>query len=248
ARLARDGAALLVEALGLLETGRAPRVVQDSSRATFAPKVAREEAWISWSDPAAKIVNQVRAFDPWPVARTRRDGAPLEIWRAAALPDRGPEAPGTVVGAGREGPVVAAGDGGVRIIEAQVAQEILRRNGLSEVEIERTDGVLSDHYDPRTRTLSLSSDVHDGVSVASAGVAAHETGHAVQHARDYAPLALRSAMVPTAQFGSWLAWPLFAIGFFIHSGVMIQLGILIFSATVAFTIVTLPVEFDASAR
>ena len=131
---------------------------------------------------------------------------------------------------------------------AQVAQEILRRHGLSEVEIERTDGVLSDHYDPRTRTLSLSSDVHDGVSVASAGVAAHETGHAVQHARDYAPLALRSAMVPTAQFGSWLAWPLFAIGFFIHSGVMIQLGILIFSATVAFTIVTLPVEFDASAR
>ena len=131
---------------------------------------------------------------------------------------------------------------------AQVAQEILRRNGLSEVEIERTDGVLSDHYDPRTRTLSLSSDVHDGVSVASAGVAAHETGHAIQHARDYAPLALRSAMVPTAQFGSWLAWPLFAIGFFIHSGVMIQLGILIFSATVAFTIVTLPVEFDASAR
>ena len=84
--------------------------------------------------------------------------------------------------------------------------------------------------------------------MASAGVAAHETGHAIQHARDYAPLALRSAMVPTAQFGSWLAWPLFAIGFFIHSGVMIQLGILIFSATVAFTIVTLPVEFDASAR
>jgi len=121
ARLARAGAALLVEALGLLETGRAPRVVQDSSRATFAPKVAREEAWISWSDPAAKIVNQVRAFDPWPVARTRRDGAPLEIWRAAALPDRGPEAPGTVVGAGREGLVVAAGDGRVRIIEVQPA-------------------------------------------------------------------------------------------------------------------------------
>ena len=131
---------------------------------------------------------------------------------------------------------------------AQVAQEILRRNGLSEVEIDRTDGVLSDHYDPRTRTLSLSADVHDGISVASAGVAAHETGHAIQHAREYAPLALRSAMVPTVQFGSWLAWPLFILGLFIHSGVMVQLGILIYSAAVAFAVVTLPVEFDASAR
>jgi uncharacterized protein len=131
---------------------------------------------------------------------------------------------------------------------AQVAQEILRRNGLSQVEIDRTDGVLSDHYDPRTRTLSLSSDVHDGISVAAAGVAAHETGHAIQHARGYAPLALRSAMVPTVQFGSWLAWPIFILGFLFHSGAMLQLGILIFSAFVAFTVVTLPVEFDASSR
>jgi uncharacterized protein len=131
---------------------------------------------------------------------------------------------------------------------AQVAQEIIRRNGLSDVQIDRTDGVLSDHYDPRTRTLSLSSDVHDGISVASAGVAAHETGHAIQHARGYAPLALRSAMVPTVQFGSWLAWPIFILGFLFHSGAMLQLGILIFSAFVAFTVVTLPVEFDASGR
>lgn len=131
---------------------------------------------------------------------------------------------------------------------AAVAQEILRRNGLSNVEIDRTEGMLSDHYDPRSRTLSLSSDVHDGTSVAAAGVAAHETGHAIQHARQYAPLALRSAMVPTVQFGSWLAWPLFLLGFFFHSGTMMQLGILVFSAAVAFTVVTLPVEFDASAR
>lgn len=131
---------------------------------------------------------------------------------------------------------------------AEVAQEILRRNGLSNVEIERIDGVLSDHYDPRTRTLGLSSDVYDGASVAAAGVAAHETGHALQHARDYAPLTLRSAMVPTVQFGSWLAWPLFFLGFLFHSGTMMQVGILIFSAMVAFTVITLPVEFDASAR
>lgn len=137
---------------------------------------------------------------------------------------------------------------GNRLTGAQVAQEILRRNGLSGVEIERTEGVLSDHYDPRDRTLSLSSDVYDGVSVAAAGVAAHETGHAIQHARGYAPLALRSAMVPTVQFGSWLAWPIFILGFLFHSGTMIQLGILVFTAFVAFTVVTLPVEFDASAR
>ncbi len=131
---------------------------------------------------------------------------------------------------------------------AQVAEEILRRNGLGSVEIERIDGMLSDHYDPRTRVLRLSSDVHDGVSVASAGVAAHETGHAIQHAQNYAPLALRSAVVPVTQFGSWLAFPIFFLGFFFHSGVMMQLGILIFSAFVAFTLITLPVEFDASAR
>ena len=131
---------------------------------------------------------------------------------------------------------------------AAVAAEILRRNGLANVQIERIDGMLSDHYDPRTRTLSLSSDVYDGASVAAVGVAAHETGHAIQHAREYAPLALRSAMVPTVQFGSWLAWPIFILGFLFHSGTMVQLGILVYTAIVAFTVVTLPVEFDASAR
>ena len=131
---------------------------------------------------------------------------------------------------------------------AQAAEEILRRNGLSNVTVDRTEGVLSDHYDPRTRALSLSADVYSGASVAAVGVAAHETGHAIQHARGYAPLALRSAMVPTVQFGSWLAWPIFIVGFLFHSGGMVQLGILIFSALVAFTVVTLPVEFDASAR
>ena len=130
----------------------------------------------------------------------------------------------------------------------QAAEEILRRNGLSNVTVDRTEGVLSDHYDPRTRALSLSADVYSGASVAAVGVAAHETGHAIQHARGYAPLALRSAMVPTVQFGSWLAWPIFILGFLFHSGGMVQLGILIFSALVAFTVVTLPVEFDASAR
>ncbi|HEX4835201.1 MAG TPA: zinc metallopeptidase [bacterium] len=131
---------------------------------------------------------------------------------------------------------------------AQVAEEILRRNGLARVQVERIDGVLSDHYDPRTRVLRLSSGVYDGASVASVGVAAHETGHAIQHARAYAPLAVRSAIVPVSQFGSWLAWPLFLIGFLFRSPMLMQVGILIFSAAVAFTLVTLPVEFDASGR
>ena len=131
---------------------------------------------------------------------------------------------------------------------AQAAEEILRRNGLSNVTVDRTEGVLSDHYDPRTRALSLSADVYSGASVAAVGVAAHETGHAIQHARGYAPLALRSAMVPTVNFGSWLAWPIFLLGLLFHSGGMLQLGVLVFSAVVAFTVVTLPVEFDASSR
>jgi uncharacterized protein len=131
---------------------------------------------------------------------------------------------------------------------AQAAAEILRRNGLGGVQIERIDGVLSDNYDPRTRVLRLSSDVYGGASVAAVGVAAHESGHAIQHAHDYAPLALRSAIVPVSQFGSWLAWPIFLLGFFFHSGPFMQLGILIFSAAVAFTLITLPVEFDASRR
>jgi len=131
---------------------------------------------------------------------------------------------------------------------AEVAGEILRRHGLSSVQVEPIGGTLSDHYDPRTRVLRLSQGVYDGASVAAVGVAAHETGHALQHAEHYGPLALRSAMVPVSSFGTWLAYPLFFIGFFFRSGMMMELGILIFSAAVAFTVVTLPVEFNASAR
>jgi len=135
-----------------------------------------------------------------------------------------------------------------RMTGAEVAGEILRRHGLSSVQVEPIGGTLSDHYDPRTRVLRLSQGVYDGASVAAVGVAAHETGHALQHAEHYGPLALRSAMVPVSSFGSWLAYPLFFIGFFFRSGTMMELGILIFSAAVAFTVVTLPVEFNASGR
>jgi len=134
---------------------------------------------------------------------------------------------------------------------AEVAGEILRRNGLSSVQVSQIDGVLSDNYDPRTRVLRLSSGVYGGASIASVGVAAHETGHALQHAAHYGPLWLRSTIVPVAQFGSFLAWPLFLIGFIFHTGAswqLMQLGILFYSVSVAFTLITLPVEFDASGR
>lgn len=120
-RLAEEGAGLLVEAVRLLEADRAPRTPQDPSRATFARKITPEEAWISWSDPAVKIVNQVRAFDPWPVACTSWGEVVLKIWRARALEGSGPQAPGTVVSAGREGLVVATGAGRVEILEVQPA-------------------------------------------------------------------------------------------------------------------------------
>jgi methionyl-tRNA formyltransferase len=121
ARLAKEGAAVLVEALGLLEAHQAPRAPQDPARATYAPKLTVEEGLIRWSDPAPTIVNLIRAFDPWPVAYTLRDGVPVKIWRAAARPSRGPAEPGTVLQADREGLVVAAGAGAVQILELQPA-------------------------------------------------------------------------------------------------------------------------------
>jgi methionyl-tRNA formyltransferase len=122
-RLAQEGAALLAEAMRLLETGQAPRHPQDPARVTFAPKLTVEEALIRWSDPAQKIANLVRALDPWPVAYTVRDGAALKIWRAAVVesgevPPR-QAAPGTVVAAGPDGFVIAAGDGAVKVLEVQ---------------------------------------------------------------------------------------------------------------------------------
>jgi uncharacterized protein len=136
-----------------------------------------------------------------------------------------------------------------KLTGAQVAREILRRNGLWGVRVERAaGGILSDDYDPHKRVLRLSRDIHDGMSVAAVGVAAHETGHAIQHARNYRPLAMRSVLVPMAMLGSWLAWPLVALGFLFQAQPLIETGILVFSAAVAFTIVSLPVEFDASGR
>lgn len=130
---------------------------------------------------------------------------------------------------------------------AQVARRILDINGLYDVAVEQVGGFLSDHYDPRSRVLRLSPDVYRGNSVASAGIAAHETGHALQHQQGYAPLNLRSAMVPSVQIGSWLGPIIFFVGFAI-SPKLAWVGLLLFAATAVFALVTLPVEWDASRR
>ncbi|MDD4842783.1 MAG: zinc metallopeptidase [Anaerotignum sp.] len=133
----------------------------------------------------------------------------------------------------------------------QVATLMLQNSGIYDVKVERVAGNLTDHYDPRTKTLRLSQGVHDSTSVAALGIAAHETGHAIQHDVGYGPLALRSILVPVANLSSKMAMPLIFIGmlFSRSSGnLMIQLGIIFFAASVAFTLITLPVEFNASAR
>lgn len=131
---------------------------------------------------------------------------------------------------------------------AQVAAELLRRRGINDVKIEPVQGLLGDHYDPRSKTLRLSPTVYGSASVAAAGVAAHETGHAIQHREQYGPLVVRSAIVPVAQFGTPAAMILFVIGLLFGNPALIDLGILIFLGYVLFAVVTLPVEFNASSR
>lgn len=133
----------------------------------------------------------------------------------------------------------------------EAAEQILHRNGIYDVQVIHIPGNLMDHYNPGKKTLGLSDTVYNSTSVAAIGVAAHECGHAVQHATGYAPLSLRGALVPVANFGSMAAWPLIFIGLFLNgqtAALFINLGILFFSAAVLFQLVTLPVEFNASGR
>lgn len=133
----------------------------------------------------------------------------------------------------------------------EAAEQILHRNGIYDVQVIHIRGNLTDHYNPGNKTLGLSDTVYGSTSVAAIGVAAHECGHAVQHARGYAPLRIRGALVPVANFGSTASWPLIIVGLFLNGEtalLFINLGILLFSAAVLFQIVTLPVEFNASSR
>jgi hypothetical protein len=131
---------------------------------------------------------------------------------------------------------------------AEAAQALLRGAGITDVRIVRSQGMLSDHYNPVNKTLALSEPVYDSDSVAAIGVATHEAGHAIQHARHYAPLWVRSALVPTANIGSSIGYFVMLGGLFLSSTNMVLVGAILFSAVLLFQIVTLPVEFNASAR
>ncbi|MEZ5366423.1 MAG: zinc metallopeptidase [Bryobacterales bacterium] len=131
---------------------------------------------------------------------------------------------------------------------AQAARAMLDRAGLHDVQIGRAGGFLSDHYNPATRSLALSSPVYDSNSIAAVGVATHEAGHAIQHAKHYAPLKLRSMLVPTASIGSNLGYIVMAVGLMMASQGVFMAGVVLFSMVILFQVVTLPVEFDASNR
>lgn len=131
---------------------------------------------------------------------------------------------------------------------AQVAREILHANGLDNVLVERVAGHLSDHYDPRSNVVRLSDSVYDSVSIAAVGVAAHEVGHAIQHARNYFPILVRNALFPLVQIASY-SWIFLFIGGLLFSMMgLARVGIAFFAVVFAFQVITLPVEFDASAR
>ena len=131
---------------------------------------------------------------------------------------------------------------------AEAAQEMLARAGITDVKIVPTRGMLSDHYNPLNKTLALSEPVYNSNSIAAVGVATHEAGHAIQHARNYAPLWIRSMLVPTASIGSGVGYFVMLFGLMFASTNLVLAGAVLFSAVLVFQIVTLPVEFDASSR
>lgn len=131
---------------------------------------------------------------------------------------------------------------------AEAASRLLNSQGIHNVDIEPVQGFLSDHYDPRSRTLRLSPDVYRSSSLSAIGVACHEAGHALQHAGGYLPLQFRSQLVPVTQFGSNASYIIFMIGLFMRAPVLMQLGAIVFGVVVLFSIVTLPVEWNATAR
>jgi len=135
-----------------------------------------------------------------------------------------------------------------RLTGAEAAQRVLSQYGVQGVRVEATHGTLSDHYDPRTRVIRLSQGVYNTASVAAVGIAAHEAGHAAQHAEKYTPIKVRNAILPVCSIGSMLSFPLILLGIWLAFSPLVTLGLALFAAVVVFQLVTLPVEFNASKR
>ena len=135
-----------------------------------------------------------------------------------------------------------------RVTGREVAQEILRQNGITDVQVCIIGGKMSDHYHPTKKVINLSEGVYDSTSVAAVGIAAHEAGHAVQHAKGYFPIKIRTALVPVCNIGSYLSLPLLLIGAVMNAFALVNIGLILFAATTLFQLVTLPVEFNASRR
>ena len=131
---------------------------------------------------------------------------------------------------------------------AQAAEYILQQNGIYDVEVLHISGHLSDNFNPKNKTINLSDSVYNSTSIAAIGVAAHEAGHAVQHAVNYKPIRIREMIIPVTQIGSWLYLPIIFVGFLFSSQYLVNLGIILFSTLAVFQLVTLPVEFNASDR
>jgi len=135
-----------------------------------------------------------------------------------------------------------------RITGAEAAYRVLKHYGINDVRIEMTQGKLSDHYDPRSNVIRLSPEVFSGTSIASVGVACHEAGHAAQYAQNFAPIKIRNVILPAANIGSSLGFTIAILGYFMGFDILVNIGIILFSAVVLFQLVTLPVEFNASTR
>ena len=137
---------------------------------------------------------------------------------------------------------------GAGITGAEMAQRVLREHGVTDVAVISTGGELTDHYDPRSKVIKLSSEVYGSRSVSALGVACHEAGHAVQHAQSYSPLVARNAFIPVVNFCSGISWIVLIVGLFMQYDLMINLGIILFATSAVFQFITLPVEFNASRR
>jgi len=136
----------------------------------------------------------------------------------------------------------------VQMTGAEVARTILDRNGLADINVVAIEGTLTDNYNPKTREVNLSKDVFYGDSVSAIAITAHECGHALQHATGYAALIMRSSILPIANLGSWMAFPLFFLGLIFSMSLLMDIGIILFAGALAFHLVTLPVEYNASQR